>query len=117
MTGQINDKCPACKGTGMGQFDHNKNARCDACNGTGEKKLDSPDKETVRLELARILLDFERDDSAFSGTITIDKIIALIEPLIKDAREQERNRVLGILIKEYPAIDTWKCWPDLKAGK
>ena len=28
------DKCPECKGTGMGQFDHNKNARCDACNGT-----------------------------------------------------------------------------------
>ena len=87
------------------------------CNGTGEKKLDSPDKGTVRLELARILLDFERDDSAFSGTITIDKIIALLPDIdtriaemvspdeareaIKEAREQERKDIGEQLLEMY----------------
>ena len=45
------------------------------------------------------------------------EILALISPLIEDAKKQERERVLGILQREYPAIDTWQCWKALKEGK
>ena len=28
--------------------------------------------------------------------------------------KDERERILSILEKEYPAITTWKCWKELK---
>ena len=33
--------------------------------------------------------------------------------VIEEAKKQERERVMGILHEEYPAIDTWQCWKGL----
>lgn len=44
-----------------------------------------------------------------------DQLLALT-PDEKEIREQEKDRILAILQKEYPAITTWPCWPSLKGG-
>lgn len=36
------------------------------------------------------------------------------QKLVELAKKEERERILGILKKEYPAIDTWPCWQTLK---
>lgn len=45
--------CPRCKGSGWGQFNHNRNAHCDDCKGTG--KLDKT--ITVREAIERVVKD------------------------------------------------------------
>ena len=72
----------------------------------------SEQKDKLRLELARILLDFEKIDDAFAGTIAIDKIIALFEVAHRQAIEtmsichegelervvrEERERIIGVI--------------------
>ena len=53
----------------------------------------SEQKDKLRLELARILLDFEKIDDAFAGTIAIDKMVALIEPLIEEAKKEIADKL------------------------
>jgi len=33
---------------------------------------------------------------------------------IEEAKTQERERILALLEKEYPAITTWQCWQALR---
>ena len=37
--------------------------------------------------------------------------------LIEQGQQMERERIITILEKEYPAISTWQCWPALKKGR
>ncbi len=109
------DKCPDCKGWGYDRRAMDK-APCEACNGTGEKKLDSPDRE--RLAKMICFWHIGISDMWDRGENTIgwqgppkkdyyeiaDQIIALIEPLIKDARKRSDKRAKFIarqVIKIY----------------
>jgi len=44
------------------------------------------------------------------------KLLDTIQQLIEEEKRQERERIITILEKEYPAISTWRCWPALKGG-
>lgn len=132
------DKCPECKGTGMGQFDHNKNVRCDACNGTGQKKMDSLREKIKELEF-KVPVPIDGEIEARYIHLEdrgINRIIALLEPLIEEAKKQayakgiewgrfqERERMLKLIQKHsYVSADTGnkvitpKNWQALKEEK
>jgi len=38
-----------------------------------------------------------------------------IEGEIQEAKKQEREGIIKLLEKEYPAITTWQCWQTLKS--
>ena len=40
----------------------------------------------------------------------IDRILELLE----EAKKQEREKIMALLEKAYPAITTWQCWQALK---
>ena len=102
------DKCPECGGKGF-LADGNEGITinkgyCSTCNSTGEKKLDSPREKIAR----KFWVKWEKycgrswdsldDDLQTEWLAWVDvEIIALIEPLIKDAREQEREKILKLL--------------------
>ncbi|MBU0846728.1 hypothetical protein KKH23_06015 [Patescibacteria group bacterium] len=44
------------------------------------------------------------------------KMHLFYKALIEQGRQMERERIITILEKEYPAISTWRCWPALKGG-
>jgi len=50
------------------------------------------------------------DDMKFKGYL-------FYKALIEQGRQMERERIITILEKEYPAISTWRCWPALKEGR
>lgn len=64
------------------------------------------------------------DESEINGKIKLtvetelalerDIIRSLNEAKIEEAKREEKGRVLGILQKEYPAIDTWQCYKTLQ---
>ena len=58
------------------------------------------------LEALKILAD----DRKFKGYL-------FYKALIEQGRQMERERIITILEKEYPAISTWRCWPALKRGQ
>ena len=37
-----------------------------------------------------------------------------IDYRINKAKLQERERIVKILIENYPAISTWKCWKEIE---
>ncbi len=98
-----------------------------------QKRLDRPfnqvqGKPELRKKIARICnhthtkdgysVDWE-DLKEYEKAVFLndaDQILALF-PGIEEAKKQERERVLGILQREYPAIDTWQCWQALKEEK
>ena len=43
-----------------------------------------------------------------------DEILTLFAQEAEAIRKEERRRILAILHKEYPAIDTWQCYQALK---
>ena len=72
------DKCPNCKGTGMGQFYFNKIAPCDTCKGTGRKKLDRPDKEkAVEGLIDKYMKWLGGDEELFTMRMLLKEILAL----------------------------------------
>ncbi len=103
---QVWTKCPKCNGEPTKYFMVNGFSNCPTCNGTGEKKLDSP-------ELREKIFDIVTDPPCRQGykycefwdkvghycylknihqdtkkCVLVDQIIALIEPLIKDAEQR-----------------------------
>jgi len=54
------------------------------------------------LEALKILAD----DRKFKGYL-------FYKALIEQGRQMERERIITILEKEYPAISTWRCWQAL----
>ncbi len=65
-------------------------------------------------QLLTLIPDIE--EAAKRGMATaITAYESTCEALIQEAKKQERERILGILQKEYPAIDTWQCWRDLSS--
>ncbi len=88
-----NDKCPDCDGTGeVSPFEPYPDAKypCPTCKGTGEK-----DRWHIIWDMCSEFITDPADCNELSTNID-----ALIEPLIKDAREQERERIL----KELQAL-------------
>jgi len=51
------------------------------------------------------------DSLGFKIEKMLEAQLAKAEPII---RQKERERILGILQKEYPAIITWRCWQALR---
>ncbi len=129
------DKCPECKGSGTkpdylskvcvvceykgvdggGQFmcccftgcPHADEIDCPTCK--EEKKLDSP-----REKIARWLYHFRVGENVnwedcplqYYYLEKADQIIALIEPLIKDAREQEKKEWVELLLAyDHPILN------------
>ena len=102
--------CPTCKGTGEKDRWHIIWDMCSEfitdpadCNELStnidsffevQKKLDGPDREKIW----QLVLDFSYKDITIDEVT--DQIIALIEPLIKDAREQENEDICQFLIKQ-----------------
>ncbi len=95
------------------------------CQGSNQedcaRRLDRPDREKILGSLlgAYSLLDNTSEPSDQQKEWMereADKILALF-PDIEEAKREEKNRILALLKKEYPAITTWQCWEDLKGGK
>lgn len=51
----------------------------------------------------------------YSGTHPTYKLLhKQAEISFKAGQPEERKRILDILVEEYPAITTWKCWKEIK---
>ena len=102
------DKCPECE-QGYRTANDGTESTCPTCMGTGEKKLDSPE---LREKLAEYLnwfsgsnpyIDWNRKDLSKEDLDTKERwrniakeFIAFIEPLIEEAKKQERERIMKI---------------------
>ena len=46
-----------------------------------------------------------------------ERDVTTINRALREARQDERKKILAVLKKEYPAITTWQCWKALTEGK
>ena len=126
-----NNKCPDCWGSGkdygVGGFDTDF-ADCPTCNGPGEKELDSTKEKIAQIcwsnEHFKNYSTWEEAVKHNQGSVErsykcADQILALIEPLIKDAREQERERIFIEVEKHKTPLAWGLCdwWQALKRAK
>ncbi len=84
---------------------------------TGEKKLDSPDREKL---LDTLVQACSWVDSCKLQCTPADHencyghLVNVIEPLIKDAREQERKKVLRQILRESKFLSPYELMARIK---
>ena len=107
------DKCPECNDCGE-LYDRKEglNYDCPTCTSTGEKKPDSPREKIAKPIPCRNICLHYKKCRPFVNPVLCTKlkfkpiIQDVIEPLIKDAREQE-GKAIGLELEKAYRLNTW----------